>query len=750
MKRPFASIGFTYLIALLAAIFAGVNASVVLGISCLLLSLLLFCRKSTPKRLSALVLTAGIAFFAYFGAYQINVSPVSALDDSDATVSGTVTELPSEAYGRFYYVIETDSVMPEDGTVKSSDIPQRLKIRVSSTNAIELEAYDRLTAKVHLSKPTGSDEGLNTRNYYAAKNIYLTGFIYDYQPYTVTPGESHPFYYYALKVRERMTEALRALLPPRQSGLVCGVLLGDKSGLDEAVRDNFQITGVSHMLSVSGMHMAIIGQFLLWVLLYFGIPKRGAALAASVGVFCFMAVTGFVPSVVRSGVMSILYLLGIGIRKQADPINSLGFAMLVLTVPNPFAAGDTGLLLSFSATLGILLFSGRIQARLNRWTESIGVLKRLFRGLNSTIAATVSATVFTSPIVALTFGELSLVAPLSNLLMEFPADIMLLCGFLTSIFYYIPVINFLAMPFGLGAGIAANYLMECAAWLASLPMASIPVTQEVLLISLIVFAAASVVIVMIRWEGFRLRLTACTTAFLLVFTALGAGFEQEALEIGVLNTGNGSSVVLIRDQQAAVLCSGGGNGAYSRIDAYLRSRGIGRLDYLLISQVDKKTSSGASRLIEEYHPETILVSDQKLPQDKLCRALENRAGVYYFSSRNQTVLWEDLVISVLANKSESWISFTVGQEKFLICPAGGDVADLPEADRDCNFCIAGDTPENAYGLRGDYTILTMYQAEAIEAQEALSNIKIHELVTSKQGNVVISVSETGVTIDTEY
>lgn len=174
------------------------------------------------------------------------------------------------------------------------------------------------------------------------------------------------------------------------------------------------------------------------------------------------------------------------------------------------------------------------------------------------------------------------------------------------------------------------------------------------------------------------------------------------------------------------------------------------MDYLLISQVDKKTSSGASRLIKEYHPETILVSDQKLPQDKLRRALENRAGVYYFSGRSQTVLWEDLVISVLANKSESWISFTVGQEKFLICPAGGDVADLPETDRDCNFCIAGDTLENAYGLRGDYTILTMYQAEAIEAQEALSNIKIHELVTSKQGNVVISVSETGVTIDTEY
>ncbi len=750
MKRPFASIGFTYLIALLAAVFLGVDASIALGCLCLLLSLLLFCRKSTPKRFSALLLTAGIAFFAYFGAYQIVVSPVSVLDGVDMTVSGTVTELPTEAYGRFYYVIETDSVVPTSETLDAKQIPQDLKIRVSSTNAIELDAYDRLTATVHLSKPTGSDEGLNTRNYYAAKNIYLTGFIYDYQPYTVTPGESHPFYYYALKTREKMMESLRALLPPEQSGLVCGVLLGDKSGLEESIRDDFQITGVSHMLSVSGMHMAIIGQFLLWALLYFGIPKRGAALIASIGVFCFMAVTGFVPSVVRSGVMSILYLLGIGIRKQADPINSLGFAMLVLTVPNPFAAGDTGLLLSFSATLGILLFSSRIQSCLNRWTDPIGVFKRLFRGLNSTIAATVSATIFTSPIVAITFGEISLVAPLSNILMAFPATIMLLCGFLTSIFYYLPVVNFLAMPFGLGAGILANYLMECAAWLASLPMASIPVTQEVLLALLIAFAVIAVVIVMIRWEGFRLRFAACATAFLLVFTALGAGFKQDILEIGALNTGNGSSVVLIRNQQAAVLCSGGGNGAYSRLDSYLRSRGIERLDYLLISQVDQKTSSGASQLIEEYHPETVLVSDQKLPQDKLRRALENRAGVYYFSGSNQTVLWDDLVISVLANKSESWISFTAGQEKILICPAGGDVADLPEADRDCNFCIAGDTPENAYGIRGDYTILTMYQEEAMEAQEAFSNITAHELVTSKQGNVILSISENGVTIDTEY
>ena len=92
MKRPFASIGFTYLIALLAAIFAGVNASVVLGDFVPAAFSPAVLQKKHTEKAFALVLTAGIAFFAYFGAYQINVSPVSALDDSDATVSGTVTD----------------------------------------------------------------------------------------------------------------------------------------------------------------------------------------------------------------------------------------------------------------------------------------------------------------------------------------------------------------------------------------------------------------------------------------------------------------------------------------------------------------------------------------------------------------------------------------------------------------------------------------------------------------------------------
>ena len=99
------------------------------------------------------LINGGNRVFRLFWAYQINVSPVSALDDSDATVSGTVTGCLLKLTDGFYYVIETDSVMPEDGTVKSSDIPQRLKIRVSSSNAIELRPMTGLRRRCIYPNP---------------------------------------------------------------------------------------------------------------------------------------------------------------------------------------------------------------------------------------------------------------------------------------------------------------------------------------------------------------------------------------------------------------------------------------------------------------------------------------------------------------------------------------------------------------------------------------------------------------------
>ena len=119
-----------------------------------------------------------------------------------------------------------------------------------------------------------------------------------------------------------------------------------------------------------------------------------------------------------------------------------------------------------------------MHARLTRrgWSN------RLTRGVASALATCLSATVFTLPIVMLSFGEVSLVSPLANPLEAYPAGIMLLFGALAGVCSLIPALSFLASACSLIAGILANYLIFCVRCLAAVPSASIPMSERYLLL----------------------------------------------------------------------------------------------------------------------------------------------------------------------------------------------------------------------------------------------------------------------------
>ena len=157
-----------------------------------------------------------------------------------------------------------------------------------------------------------------------------------------------------------MKNSLYEQLPEREAGLAVGVLLGDKSGISEAIKEDFRTDGVSHLLAVSGLHMAAVCQLLLFFfrkILHF--PEKLCFLFSMVGIIAFMAITGFAPSVMRSGIMYLIYLAGLIVSRQADSLNSLGAAVFLMCLVNPYAAADIGLLLSFSATAALILFSGK-------------------------------------------------------------------------------------------------------------------------------------------------------------------------------------------------------------------------------------------------------------------------------------------------------------------------------------------------------------------------------------------------------
>lgn len=159
-----------------------------------------------------------------------------------------------------------------------------------------------------------------------------------------------------LRLRSRLTGKYRDMgLADDSYAVIAAMTLGDKSALSAETRDTYVVTGASHILALSGLHLGII--YWLITLLIPGRRWRMASQMVTVlAIWAFAFLTGLSPSVIRSAVMLTVYaLLAIGYRDRAS-VNVLAFTALVMLVVNPLTVFDIGFQMSFLAVLGILLF----------------------------------------------------------------------------------------------------------------------------------------------------------------------------------------------------------------------------------------------------------------------------------------------------------------------------------------------------------------------------------------------------------
>lgn len=739
MRRPLALVGFTYLLALVTAVYFGESAALILAVLSFVLFLVTICIKScrANKAMPVAFAVAAVAFCVY-AVYSVHqIKPVQSFDNRDATISGVICELPYKSYNRYYYVIQTDSVDLQGA-------PQSMKVRVSASHALEADVYDRVQGRVHLFLPSGGETGFSSQSYYESKGIYMLAYLYDYEDVQVTSTVNRPLYYYALKGRQAMLTALRILLPPEQASLAGGILLGDKQSLSEQVTTDFRDIGVSHLLAVSGLHTAMIGQILMLFFLFLKIPKKLSAVLSMSGLLCFMAVTGFTPSVVRAGIMSIVYLAGILFSRKSDALNSLGISVLILTVGNPAAAGDVGLLLSFSATLGLILLCDKIDAWFRNKTDKLRYGKGFIKGVTATISSTLAATLFTLPIVILTFGQISTVSILANILLVFPSTVMMLCAAMAALLSFTGMFQFLAMPFALITGVLNNYLAACAHLLADIPFAAVSVTQSFVLLWL----AATLVLIAVAFYLRKDLKMLKTVSLLSVILLLTGVFSYQlsmrnVTQLAVLQTGDGCSVVVTKGRHAAVLCCGGSGLAASEVQGFLRARNCKQLDYMLLPQIAEEASSGAAGVLQKYHSSALLYPEDDSMDENLARSVEQNGNSYLFANKVQSKVWGEIDLSVVAADKASFTVVRINGIAFLICPAGGDVSSLTREERVCDFFIAGKLPQNSSSISAAYTILSMEEETVADTWSHLSTENGNPILTATQGNILIDTYSNG-------
>ena len=204
-------------------------------------------------------------------------------------------------------------------------------------------------------------------------------------------------------------EGLRRHVPQPEAALVTGILLGDAGLLPSALRDDFNATGTAHVMALSGWNIALVAGLCALLGRRLGRERAWYWLAGSAGVlWLYTFLVGGGPTIVRAAIMGTLYLLASAAGRRGDALPALVAAAVAMTALAPGTLLDIGFQLSCAATAGLILCSGRVARALHRLPPVLA----------EGVAATITAELFTLPLVLYHFGRLSTVTLPANLLIE--------------------------------------------------------------------------------------------------------------------------------------------------------------------------------------------------------------------------------------------------------------------------------------------------------------------------------------------
>ena len=242
MKRPLAVTGFTMLFTLLVLSGSNDKAISAVLLAALIAFVVFMCIKKVrrDKTLPFAALSAAVAVLLLMSNNAYYLGKAKPLNGKEVIISGTLSDLPYEKDGSFYYVLKADTVNGE----KSS-----LSFRVVSKAPLCIDVTDEvsLSAKAFLLGGD-SDEILK---YYKSKSLFLGA--HSPENISIKRGEKKNIGTMLLALRQKLTSETLCLLPNTYGGLVAGLCYGDKSNIPRNVTTAFSAAGVSHLLAVSGV-----------------------------------------------------------------------------------------------------------------------------------------------------------------------------------------------------------------------------------------------------------------------------------------------------------------------------------------------------------------------------------------------------------------------------------------------------------------------------------------------------------------
>lgn len=554
--------------------------------------------RGTPHlRRVLLVLLPLMVSLLYFSAYRALVrQPVQALCGGEHDFSAAVCDWP-EATERGAKV-----------TIRLHGLLGAKAVYYGDDDLLSLRPGDALSGAAWWNDVAAIGDG--DLRQFSSRGVYA--LLYDRDTLTVQPAPDMPLGYAPQYAAKALRDKLAQLWDdPSVLGFLTAELTGDKSLLPESDYVAMQETGLAHIFAVSGLHCAF-----LVTLLSLLIPpthRRTLCAVASAVLVFYMLLTGLSPSVARACVMQLFLLSAPLFRRGSDPLTSLAAALTVILLVNPYAVGSVSLQLSFAATLGMVLLSGRLYKSFTAWYRGRNrAVRAALSFLAANLAATLGALVFTAPLTAYYFNILSLVAPLAGLLAVPAAGYAFMSAFVSAL------LGLVWTPLGHLAGYVPLLLVKYILWVAHLllavPYHAVYFTNVYLRVWLL-YGYAAFLGCAVTPDGKRkyALASALTVLTLAACLWLNSRWQQYgAFRAAVLDVGQGESVALCSGSEAALVDCGSSN---SYVDAgsvaadALQSAGIRRLSAVIVTHYHADHTNGLTEVLTRLPVDTLYLPD---------------------------------------------------------------------------------------------------------------------------------------------
>lgn len=633
--------------------------------------------KKYKRRIAAGTAAFLLAIFSSYYFFNIKYAGVRELDGKCAVIKATVLDVIYESGYGGYYIVNIKEMNGE---------PVKLRAKLDVGFAAALDVGDVFTSEVTY-RALDSEGSFDEESYYLARGVLTSAEVSGNDLFSVLSDEkSHSITVALSRLRSRVAATV-GVMTEDGYGIAEAVFTGIRSSMDPAAYRDFKYIGAAHLLAVSGQHFSIIIGGLEVLLRRARLPRAARIVLLIAASLFYMGLTGFSSTVLRAGIMMILYLASYFFRREPDSVTSLFLSVTIITIFSPASIFDAALLLSFSAMLGCLATRmfvrgalARVLSAENEDSTVMRVCRSICRAAYMSAVLSLMCSLFTLPVMWLYIGQTSILSPVSTLILTLPVTIILyLCPIIVLTSTVVPTFCLLL---GYICTVLSKFCVFVASNLARIPNASFSLAGVLPAVGCIIVAVLLVASLLCKKTKARLLIASAATVFVVLYVGVMVyAAASNAPYVSYINSKKNDGFIVMSGRSALICDVSDGSYTVTREALYeAKKRGAVKVSALMLTHLHQRHVRTFSKLAtEEYVDELWLPApgseDEEYIYDSLSGVAEKLGVdiVTYGRDDNVTLSFENVDITVAGRTSISRSSHTVIALSFEYKAQGGDV-----------------------------------------------------------------------------